>query len=587
MNKQEKIIAGVLFVLLAAWVVLDVKHNRDKQRSAAVENAQTVEAVAQPVQPASVPAVESKPVIIAPAAEQVPERIVELQNPEIAIKISSRGGVIKSAVLNEYQDLPGDNGNPVLLDFNAQPALGLEGVSAFPPETPFAVDKESETSVTLTAVNPQGLMFRRHIELQDGYQIAVTDSFQNNTAAAVQMGPAALTLGSMHRGASKNDILGVDALPGGEGKTVYWESKIQGLFTGGSGGMFGCSGNAPAANLPEKAGQKIDAEQSWVAIKSRFFVQLFAASDPVKGYAFEAVRSKTAQTYQLDYASAKVFFADEQVAANSVNERAYRLYLGPKKLSLLRSLDMRAEEVMDFGFFKWFCIAMVPTLNFFHSLIPNYGIAIILLTLLVRIIFWPLTHRSTESMKRMQEIQPLLKAVQAEFKDNPQKIQQETWKIYRENKVNPLASCLPMLVQIPVFIALFTVLRSSVELRYAPFLWIVDLSEPENLLAGILPIPLNIWPLLMTVTMALQSYLTPSMGDPAQQKMMMIMMPLMMLFMFYSMPSALCLYWTVSQVLSIVQMLMQRRKAKKPGGPSDPEVLLTTRQQRRAAERTV
>jgi YidC/Oxa1 family membrane protein insertase len=228
---------------------------------------------------------------------------------------------------------------------------------------------------------------------------------------------------------------------------------------------------------------------------------------------------------------------------------------------------------MQFGFFKWLCVLLVPTLNFFHALLPNYGVAIILLTLLVRIIFWPLTHKSTESMKRMQAIQPRLKEIQAQFKSEPQKLQQETWALYREHKVNPMSSCLPMLIQIPVFIALFTVLRSAVELRFAPFLWIADLSEPENLFPGLLPLvpALNILPFFMAGTMLLQSKLTPAMGDPAQQKMMMWMMPAMMLFMFYSMPSALVLYWTVSQVLAIVQLLWQkRRQASAPTGGTPP-----------------
>ena len=168
-----------------------------------------------------------------------------------------------------------------------------------------------------------------------------------------------------------------------------------------------------------------------------------------------------------------------------------------------------------FGYLLWFL----------YEIFHNYGIAIILLTFLVRLIFWPLTRKSTEGMKKMQEIQPIIKELQKKFKDNPQKLQQETFAVYREHKVNPLSSCLPMLIQIPVFIALFYVLRNSVELRYAPFLWIADLSEPENLFAKVLPIPLNILPILMAVTMALQSYLTPSAGDPRQQRMMMVMMP--------------------------------------------------------------
>jgi YidC/Oxa1 family membrane protein insertase len=269
--------------------------------------------------------------------------------------------------------------------------------------------------------------------------------------------------------------------------------------------------------------------------------------------------------------------------------RTYTLFVGPKKLSLLRSMGNKMEDVMNFGFFWWFCELLVPTLNFFYSLIPNYGVAILLLTLLVRIIFWPLTHKSTVSMKKMQELQPKLKEIQAKFKDNPTKMQQETWACYKENKVNPLSSCLPMLIQIPVFIALFTVLQSAVELRYAPFLWINDLSEPENLFLGMIPFvgALNILPLLMAGTMALQTYLTPSAGDPAQQKMMLIMMPIMMLFMFYSFPSALSLYWTVSQVLSIVQMLMIRRTVAHEHPPVEllPPDESMTRQQRRAATR--
>jgi len=254
---------------------------------------------------------------------------------------------------------------------------------------------------------------------------------------------------------------------------------------------------------------------------------------------------------------------------------------------MLDRMNNGMDGIMQFGRFSWFCKLLVPTLNFFHKYTGNYGIAVILLTILVRIIFWPLTHRSTKSMRRMQELQPELKAMQAKFKENPKKLQQETWAIYKKNKVNPLSSCLPMVVQIPVFFALFTVLRSAVELRYAPFLWIGDLSEPENLFAGTLPIALNILPILMSGTMALQSYLTPSTGDAQQQKMMMVMMPVMMLFMFYNFPSALSLYWTVSQVLAIVQMMLIRRQhpPKNNDGIQDAEVV-STRQQRRQSART-
>lgn len=178
-----------------------------------------------------------------------------------------------------------------------------------------------------------------------------------------------------------------------------------------------------------------------------------------------------------------------------------------------------------------------------------------------------------------------MKALQAKFKDNPQRLQQETWALYREEKVNPLSSCLPMLVQIPVFIALFNVLRSAVELRYAPFLWIGDLSEPEGLFAAYLPFGgLNLLPILMALTTALQSAFTPSSGDKNQQKMMMVIMPVMMLVMFYSFPSALSLYWFLSNVFSIVQMWLIRRKTAKEQAVVVPVEVIDppqTRQMRR------
>jgi len=186
----------------------------------------------------------------------------------------------------------------------------------------------------------------------------------------------------------------------------------------------------------------------------------------------------------------------------------------------------------------------------------------------------------------MRDVQPKIKAIQEQFKDEPHKLQQEIWKVYRENKVNPFSSCLPMLVQLPVFIALYTVLRSAVELRFAPFLWVADLSEPENLFAGVLPFSLNILPLVMAAVTIVQSKLTPAMGDPAQQKMMTWMMPLMMLFFFYSMPAALSLYWTVSTILAIAQLWWQQHTPKAEAamvGAAEPEKM--TRQMRRRMER--
>ena len=215
--------------------------------------------------------------------------------------------------------------------------------------------------------------------------------------------------------------------------------------------------------------------------------------------------------------------------------------------------------------------ALLYSMNLFNQYLPGgYGIAIIILTLLIRILFWPLTHKSTESMKRMQEVQPELKALQEKYKKDPPRMQQETMKLYKEKRVNPMGGCLPMFIQIPVFFALFTVLRNAIELRFSSFLWIKDLSTAENLFAGSIPLvgALNILPIIMSLSMIWQQKLsspgtamTPE--QQQQQRIMMFMMPVMMLFFFYTMPSGLVLYWTVSNLLMIGQIGIRNIRQKK------------------------
>ncbi len=601
MNKQEKLIALVLGLVLVAWLF---ESNRQalKHAKEAAAHPQVVETEPEPTaasKPSELNAEKTVPVTPAEpettlAPPSIPEEVVALTNGDVALFVSSHGAVLKRVTLSRFNALPGASGTnnpPVSLDFSASPALELVGVPGLPGNAAYGVARDpSGQAVTLTASTPQGLTITRRIELLKDYQVKVADRVRNGGGDVLRIGTNGVNVGAMLKGESKNEMLSIDSLPSAARARVHhWgsEKATKQYLVGRSAGWFGCGGAPSAAGMPDRVSVPIHEAQAWVAIKSRFFVSALACSETNCGFVVRAARDTTKPAYVLNSVSAQMLFPGGVLGQGETVARDYTLYIGPKKLSLLRRMGDGMDEVMEFGsFIGWFCKLLVPTLNFFYLLIPNYGVAIILLTFLVRVIFWPLTHKSTVSMKKMQEIQPKLKELQKKFKDNPQKMQQETWAIYRENKVNPLSSCLPMLIQIPVFIALFTVLRSAVELRYAPFLWIADLSEPENLFAGILPIPLNILPFLMAGTMALQSYMTPSMGDPQQQKMMMVMMPIMMLFMFYSFPSALSLYWTVSQVLSIVQMAMIRRAtAHKGDGPGETTVVEApmTRQQRRHA----
>jgi YidC/Oxa1 family membrane protein insertase len=596
MNKQEIAIVVALCALLLGWFFQQNQQAKSRlaagrERAAlAATNTPPAALTSEAHATAAFQAATSLPPAITPLAESpatpaavpadepatdVPETTATLVNDEMRLTLTSKGGAIRSATLVSYRSAVDRDSPPVVLDFTPSPALVMKDLPGFGAQADFDLVAHADgTSATLTRRHAElGLTLERQITLQPDYRIAVRDRLVNASAAAYALPASGLGLGAIHRGLSKNDMLGFDTL-GAAGKVRHWDTRLNGLFTGGRGGG-GCGGAPSAEGLPLMATTEVGEPQAWIALKSRFFVQAFTSADATNtGYRVDVRRLDGSGPLRLEYLSAQVRFPAAGIgAAGGTLERSYTLYVGPKKLALLRRFGPMSAAIMQFGFFKWLCVLLVPTLNFFHALLPNYGVAIILLTLLVRIIFWPLTHKSTESMKRMQAIQPRLKEIQAQFKSEPQKLQQETWALYREHKVNPMSSCLPMLIQIPVFIALFTVLRSAVELRFAPFLWIADLSEPENLFPGLLPLvpALNILPFFMAGTMLLQSKLTPAMGDPAQQKMMMWMMPAMMLFMFYSMPSALVLYWTVSQVLAIVQLLWQkRRQASAPTGGTPP-----------------
>ncbi len=248
--------------------------------------------------------------------------------------------------------------------------------------------------------------------------------------------------------------------------------------------------------------------------------------------------------------------------------RSFFVFLGPKEPPLLEALGYQLTESIDRG---WSWVSPLAAfferaLHFLYRFIPNYGVVIILLTVLVRLATWPIMSRQMKSAEKMREVMPRLKEIQEKYKDDRQKQSEETFKLYREEGVNPLAGCFPLLLQMPVFIGLFYALQSSIDLRHAPFmLWINDLSQPATLfyLPG-LDFPVRLLPILMGASMFAQQKMTPQTGmDPAQQQMMLIMMPGMMLFISYTFPSGLVLYWTVSNLLGIGHQLWVRRNMQK------------------------
>lgn len=232
------------------------------------------------------------------------------------------------------------------------------------------------------------------------------------------------------------------------------------------------------------------------------------------------------------------------------------LYFVPNKLSLLKQLKIGAEKIVNFG---WFDIIAKPILwgmNWSNKFTRNYGIDIILLTILIKIIFYPLSLKSYRSMKQMQKLQPMIAKLKEKYKDDKEKLNKEMMDIYKTKGINPLGGCLPMIVQIPVFFALYKVLMQAIEFRHAPFmLWVSDLAAPENLFSFTVAgytIPIRLLPLIMGVTMFIQQKMTPTSVDPMQEKMM-LFMPILFTFLFWGFPAGLVLYWLVNNVISIGQ----------------------------------
>lgn len=250
----------------------------------------------------------------------------------------------------------------------------------------------------------------------------------------------------------------------------------------------------------------------------------------------------------------------------------FTVYAGPKDLDHLAPAGHGLQRALDLGWFSLLAEVLLRVLKVFHQFTGNYGVDIILLTVLIKVLFIPLTQKSFQSMQAMQKVQPEMKKLQERFKDDREALNREMMELYRRHKVNPLGGCLPMLLQMPVFIGLYNALFYAVELRHAPFaLWINDLSAPDRLpaipaepLASVFgfDVRIPVLTLLMGASMLVQQRMTPAMGDPMQQRMMMLM-PIVFTVMFVSFPSGLVLYWLVNNVLTIAQQSMMQRSVAK------------------------
>ena len=469
----------------------------------------------------------------APSSDIAPslsEQTVTVETDLVRVELSNRGGVIRSWELKRYHTAPPEV-KPVQLVYQGGKFRGPLSITV----TNADIDKTIREGLysiekdftSLDASHPVG-----HVTMQ--FHDSVT------------------RLGVEKRLTFHHDSYMVDVSVAMEGVTESYDVGLGtnfGIVEWGDG-FIGLIGSASRVDdktekeTPEKELERNGTVQ-WVALQDKYFLSVLL---PKQGAA------AIVKTEDKKIVSAGVRMAASGVASSV----SLQLYAGPKEYDTLRALNVGLEDMIDFGWFifgSWTVVKSVAkpifyVLRFIHDYAHNYGVTIILLTMSIKLLFVPLQYKSYKSMKMMRLIQPKIKEVQEKYKGDRDRLNKELMKLYKDQKVNPLGSFLPMILQMPVFIALFNVLYMTIDLRQAPFmLWITDLSVQD---------PYYVLPVIMGATMFIQQKITPTTMDPAQAKIMLVL-PVAMTFLFVNFPAGLVLYWLTNNVLTISQQLVTDR----------------------------
>jgi YidC/Oxa1 family membrane protein insertase len=469
------------------------------------------------------------------AAEErvINEREIKINTGVTDVVLTNKGGKVKAVYLQKYKAKDGKPVNlikdtedrllPVRLDFIDKKFSDTVNSAVFDvSETEDVInlsqDKRNST-IKFFYKNSSGLeIFKEYTFYYDDYKIDVSIKTDGGALPA-----------------------------GGSSYQVLWSP---GLREDGNSDGYSYEGPTSFINSElvsdkvDKGGQVYhEGDIGWVAIQNKYFM---AAIIPVIKENLKAV-VKTSDAGDL---SAGLEYAS---ASGKIDNR-FILYAGPKGIDRLKTYNVSLEKIVNFGWFDFLARPLFKVLKLFYKYTHNYGIAIIILTVIIKLIFYPMSQKSFKSMQKMQKIQPELKIIQERYKNDRQKMSEELMRLYRENKINPIGGFLPVIIQIPVFVALYNVLMYSIELRQSPFIWwIKDLSEKD---------PYYITPILMGATMLIQQKMTPSGGDPMQAKVMLIM-PVIFTFMFLNFPSGLVIYWLVNNVLSIGQQYLIYKDMKR------------------------
>jgi YidC/Oxa1 family membrane protein insertase len=547
MDKKAIIVVSVCVVLFG----INLYYVSQNQKTGFVRQ-QSEQPVAAPL-----PQLEAVPETLVPEGNLAPEQLVVLENNFFRVVTTSHGGGIRHVELKKHQ-IKGDE--PVVLNNGAQlPVFNIQGWTLGANLIGYQVAGSDAGSVTFIRELQPGVQLSRKFSVSDDYSITLEQVIANSSSEIKVLPPCRISLGSVtslhpENGSAEERYV-----------TLSWYT---------AGGSYG-SGNLGQFNDTSFAGLKfwpgkklIESADSqpirWASVKTQFFAMI------VDCVGFDGQRVEGVRQYfpdirtEVNSAVPAGIVGDLAVSGLTVNPNTsvaqkFSLYAGPKENSRLQALPDDQARIMEFGWFGLISRALLWLMNFIHDFIPNYGVAIVCVTIILRAILWWPQSAANRSMKRMQAVAPLMKEMQEKFKDKPDKLNQEMMKIYKDYGVNPVGGCLPMLIQFPIFIGFYWMLQSSIELRHEHFLWIKDLSQPDTVLrialGGNFSLPLNPMPLIMTLTMFISMRITPQpQGVDNPMMKMMKFMPLFFLIFCYNFSSALSLYWTAQNLLSIFQM---------------------------------
>src|SRR3954447_16287610 len=479
---------------------------------------------------------------------------VRINTPRLHGSIVLRGGRIDDLTLATYHETPDPRSPEVVL---LEPSgtgdayfaefgwvAGASGIAVPGPETPWTESGGMLTPtspVTLTWDNGQGLVFTRTISVDENYMFTVRDAVRNNTGAPVTLSPYGL--------------ISRTGTPNVSGYYILHEGPV--------GYLAGSLREPNYSSLNPGAPQEYNSTGGWLGFTDKYWLTALVPPQdiPVKAQFRHSVADGV-DRYQTDYLAPPVTVPAEGTAAADV-----RFFGGAKEVNLLDAYANAGiphfDLAIDFGWFYFLTKPIFLTLQWFYGLLGNFGLAILLLTFLIKLLFFPLANKSYQAMGKMKLLQPEMQKIRERFPDDKARQQQEMMEMYKRVGANPVAGCLPIVLQIPVFFSLYKVLFVTIEMRHAPFFgWIHDLSAPDPTsvfnLFGLIPLTpphilmIGAWPLIMGVTMFLQMQLNPAPQDPVQASLFR-WMPLMFTFMLSSFPAGLVIYWTWNNLLSIAQ----------------------------------